>query len=63
MEERSVIDEEMERVRIELSEERFDAGRFGKARDVFQSLCLQGRLEEFLTIPAYEELVKEEARG
>ncbi len=53
-----VIDEEMTRIQEEIGQERFRSGRFDDARDIFESLCLQDTLEDFLTLPAYERLIK-----
>lgn len=51
-----VTDEEMERVEREIGTERFRAGRFPEARELFQRLSTARELEEFLTLPAYEIL-------
>lgn len=57
-----VIDEEMQRVRGEVGEERFGEGRFKEARALFESLSTAKNFEEFLTLPAYE-MLDETARG
>jgi hypothetical protein len=36
------------------------AGRFGRAAALFDSLTTAPELADFLTIPAYEELVRDE---
>jgi len=46
------------RLRAVLAEEAKD----GPARDLFLSMCLKPELEEFLTLPAYELLVENEAK-
>jgi malate synthase len=51
---RTVVNEEMERVRAEIGEERFSHGKFPEARALFERLSLAPRFEEFLTLPAYE---------
>jgi malate synthase len=51
---RSVVAEEMARVRAEIGEERYAHGRFKEARDLFERLSLAPRFEEFLTLPAYK---------
>lgn len=51
-----VVEEEMAQVRAELGDARFDAGRFADARALFEGLCRDGQMAEFLTIPAYEHL-------
>jgi len=59
---RAVVPEEMARIRQEVGEERFSHGRFAEAAELFSSLSLAGRFEEFLTLPAYERLLKDEPR-
>jgi malate synthase len=51
---RSVVAEEMERVRAEIGDERFARGKFQEARALFERLSLAPRFEDFLTVPAYE---------
>jgi malate synthase len=51
---RTIVAEEMDRVRAEVGEERFSGGKFNEARGLFERLSLAPRFEEFLTLPAYE---------
>ncbi len=51
-----VIDDEMKRIETEIGTERFRAGRFPEARDLFQRISTAPSLETFLTLPAYEAL-------
>jgi malate synthase len=51
-----MLGEEMERVRGELGEERYRAGRFDEAIELFRRVSLSRELEEFLTLPAYDVL-------
>ena len=51
---RSVVAQEMDRVRAEIGDARFSGGKFKEARDLFERLSLAPRFEEFLTVPAYE---------
>jgi malate synthase len=51
---RTVVAEEMDRVRAEIGEARFTGGKFQEARELFERLSLAPRFEEFLTVPAYE---------
>ena len=55
--------EEFTRVRDELGAARFDGGRFEQARDLFLRVATSEDLEEFLTLPAYEMLVANEAQA
>jgi malate synthase len=61
----SIIDDEMNRIESEIGPERFRAGRFPEARELFQRISTAPTLETFLTLPAYEALdrgSKESAR-
>ncbi len=60
---RRTLEEQMERMRGELGASRFEAGRFGPARELFERLILSGTLEDFLTLPAYELLLRFEEGG
>ena len=57
---RDLVDQELARVRSEISAARFDAGRFAAARRLFEDLALSSTAEEFLTIPAYRALLTDE---
>ena len=52
-----VIPDELLRIRREIGEVAFDAGRFPEARDLFQRLCTDSHFEEFLTLSAYDVLL------
>ncbi|MGI8684893.1 MAG: malate synthase A [Acidimicrobiales bacterium] len=51
-----VVDDEMSRLRDALGAARFDGGRFGDARRLFERVALDEGFPEFLTLPAYEVL-------
>ncbi len=51
-----VAREEMERVRGETGADRYAAGRFPEAQELFERLSVAPALEEFLTLPAYQVL-------
>jgi malate synthase len=51
-----LLGEEMERVAAEVGQARFDSGRFRDAVQLFLQVGTSAALEEFLTLPAYEEL-------
>jgi malate synthase len=55
-----VTAEEFARIREELGGARFDRGQFDRARELFVQVATSDELEEFLTLPAYNELVKKE---
>ncbi len=54
-----VVTEEMQRVRGEVGDARFEGGRFPMARDLFVRLSTAPTFEDFLTIPAYDLLETE----
>ena len=56
----TIVGEEMEKVRAEVGDARFLKGRFAEARALFERLSTSERFEEFLTIPAYEALLRDE---
>ena len=62
---RTVLAEEMDRVRLEVGEVRFTEGRFEEARSLFERLATQAEFTEFITLPAYDLLeadMEEKAR-
>ena len=52
--------EELERIRRERGEERFQSGHFAQAATLFDELTASERLDEFLTLKAYDLLESEE---
>ena len=53
---RQVEDEELEKVRASVGDERFSAGKYDEARELFEQVALADDFVEFLTLPAYERL-------
>ena len=53
---RALIPEEMEKIRLEIGRERFDAGRFGLAVELFAELVTAAEFADFLTLLAYPHL-------
>lgn len=54
---KAAVDEEMASIEQELGADRFAAGKFSEARSLFEGLCTADELTEFLTLPAYEQIV------
>ncbi len=54
---RSILDDEMRRIRGEVGDLRYERGRFTLARDLFESISTAEMLEDFLTLPAYEHIL------
>jgi malate synthase len=53
------VEEEMQRIRREVGDTRFQGGRFPEARELFVRLSTSPKFEDFLTLPAYDLLVTE----
>ncbi|WP_455660399.1 malate synthase A [Pradoshia sp.] len=49
-------EEELQRIKSELGEDRFNSGRFDEAAELFDKLIKDDAFYEFLTLPAYEIL-------
>ncbi|UYQ65376.1 malate synthase A [Streptomyces peucetius] len=54
---RKVAAEELAAVREEIGDEAFDAGNWQQAHDLLLKVALDENYEDFLTLPAYEQLV------
>jgi malate synthase len=52
---------DVERIVAEVSSELPGDPVYGEARALFERLALSDRFEEFLTLPAYEQLLEDEA--
>jgi malate synthase len=51
-----VLAEELARIRREVGEEAWEAGRFPLAASIFENLIVSSELAEFLTLVAYDHL-------
>jgi malate synthase len=54
---RRIVAEELQRIRAEIGDARFDGGRFELARDLFLELALADELADFLTLGAYAHIL------
>jgi malate synthase A len=52
----AMVEEEMQRIRGEVGDARFQKGRFPEARELFVRLSTAPKFEDFLTLPAYDLL-------
>jgi len=60
---RKAIDEELDVIRQEVGDDRFQSGHFDKARTLFEDVATNDALVDFLTLPAYERLLSMEQAG
>jgi hypothetical protein len=56
---RAVLGEEMDRIRLEVGDDRFLNGRFEDSRTLFERMSTQPQFVEFITLPAYDLLEAE----
>jgi len=59
---RKLLKEEMEKTKAMVGEARFKTGRYKEAAKMFQELIEAKKFPEFLTLPAYDWIVKNEDR-
>ena len=53
---REVMKEELQKIKLTVGEERYAAGNYEKATELFDKIVSNKELEEFLTLRAYEYL-------
>src|SRR5262245_34821902 len=53
---RSLMDEELDKIRADIGTAAFNQGKFALARKIFDQVTTSPKLVEFLTFPAYEQL-------
>jgi malate synthase len=53
---RTVLDEELEKIKKNFGLERFAKGKFDTARELFDRITTDEKFVEFLTLPGYEKL-------
>ncbi|PIN25966.1 Malate synthase [Handroanthus impetiginosus] len=58
-----VVEEEMARIEEEVGKERFEKGMYKDACKIFKSQCLAPKLDDFLTLDAYNHIVIQHPRG
>ena len=53
---RSVLREELEKIKTTVGAARFEKGKFDTARELFDKITTDEEFAEFLTLPGYEKL-------
>ena len=54
-----LLGEELEKLKVDVGDEAYGKGRFGDAAQLFRDLIGAEQFPDFLTLPAYEQLVRE----
>jgi len=54
---RALLDDELAQMRVQMGDERFEAGAFIQARELFEQVACAPDFIEFLTLPAYQTLI------
>ncbi|MDP6931514.1 MAG: hypothetical protein QGG40_01300, partial [Myxococcota bacterium] len=52
-----IVAEQLQCIREEVGSDRYQAGRYLQAAQLFEDLCIAEQLDPFLTLPAYRRLV------
>src|SRR5438045_2905529 len=53
---RSVLDEELGKIKATVGTARFEKGKFAAARELFDKITTDDQFVEFLTLPGYDKL-------
>ena len=51
-----ILEEELREIEKEIGEERFSNGKFQLASEIFKSMIISKKFDEFLTLPAYQHI-------
>jgi malate synthase len=52
----------MAQIKKEVGEQKFEKGNYERAAKMFEEMSIANQFEDFLTVPAYNEIVRSEAR-
>ena len=59
---KKIVKEEMIQIKKEIGEQKFAKGNYDRASKMFEEMSIANQFEDFLTIPAYNEIVRSEAK-
>ncbi len=57
---KNIIKEEMVQIKKEVGEQKFEKGNYERAAKMFEEMSIANQFEDFLTVPAYNEIVRSE---
>ncbi len=58
---KQIVKEEMVKIKNEVGEQRYVKGNYDKAAKMFEEMSVAREFEDFLTVPAYNEIIRAEA--
>ena len=59
---KKIVKEEMVKIKEEFGENKFEKSNYERAAQMFEEMSLANQFEDFLTIPAYKEIIRLETR-
>ena len=59
---KNIVKEEMVQIKKEVGEQKFEKGNYERAAKMFEEMSIANQFEDFLTVPAYNEIIRSEAR-
>jgi malate synthase len=59
---KKIVKEEMMQIKKEVGEQKFAKGNYERAAKMFEEMSIANQFEDFLTVPAYNEIVRSEAK-
>ena len=59
---KKIVKEEMVQIKKEVGEQKFEKGNYEQAAKMFEEMSIANQFEDFLTVPAYNEIIRSEAR-
>jgi malate synthase len=59
---KKIVKEEMVQIKKEVGEHKFEKDNYERAAKMFEEMSIANQFEDFLTVPAYNEIIKSEAR-
>ena len=59
---KNIVKEEMVQIKKEVGEQKFEKGNYERAAKMFEEMSIANQFEDFLTVPAYNEIVRSEAK-
>jgi malate synthase len=59
---KKIVKEEMVQIKKEVGEQKFAKGNYERASKMFEEMSIASQFDDFLTVPAYNEILRSEAK-